>query len=109
MKRAVNRLVACSDLNPAPLIDAPRVEAFARRHVDVVDRLIPGFIAERLERGDRERVAEAVGSRFDGSNQATSTVCGLDLAAHGYSVGTGPRATVGAPSPEGRAVPAGRR
>jgi hypothetical protein len=108
IKRAVNRLVACSDLNPAPLVDAPRLEAFARRHVDVVDRVIPGSIAERLERGDRERVAEAVGSRFDASNGTTSAACRLDLAAYGYSVGTGSRAVIGERSPEDRAVPAGR-
>jgi hypothetical protein len=108
MKRAVNRLVACTDLNPAPLVDAPRLEAFARRHVDIIDRVIPGFIAKRLERGDRERVAEAVGRRFDASNGVTSAVCGLDLAAYGYSVVTGPRVEVGERSPEGGAVPAGR-
>jgi hypothetical protein len=108
IKRAVNRLVACSDLNPAPLVDAPRLEAFARRHVDGVDRLIPGFVAERLERGDRERVAEAVGNRFDASNGVTSAVCGLDLAAYGYSIDAEPRAAVGERSTEHRAVPARR-
>jgi hypothetical protein len=86
VKRAINRLVACSDLNPSPLFDAPRLEAFARRRVAVLDRLVPGFLAERLERRDRERVADAVGDRFDESNRATSELCRLDLAAYGYSV-----------------------
>jgi Sulfotransferase family len=87
IKRAVNRLAARSDLNPAPLFDAPRLEAFARRREGLVDHLIPAALATRLERRDRERVADAVGDRFDASNRATSDACGLDLATLGYSVG----------------------
>jgi hypothetical protein len=93
VKRAVNRLVACSDLNPSPLVDAPRLETFARRRVAAIDRLIPGFLAERLERRDRARVADAVGDRFDESNRATSELCRLDLAAYGYSVAAETRGT----------------
>jgi hypothetical protein len=107
LKRAINRLAARTDVNPAPLVNLPRIEAFARRRVDLVDRLIPGFIRERLERGDRDRVAEAVGDRFDESNRATANLCGLDLAAHGYSVALAPRAGGAERSPAERAVPAG--
>jgi hypothetical protein len=85
-KRVLNRLFARSDVNPAPIIDAPRLDAFARRRIGAVDRLVPGFLAARLERRDRDRVLEYVGDRFDRSNSTTSALCGLDLAAHGYSI-----------------------
>jgi Sulfotransferase family len=106
IKRAINRLAARTDVNPAPLMNLPRIEAFARRHVDVVDRVIPGFVAEGLERADRDRVAEAVGDRFDDSNRVTAGLCGLDLAAHGYSIAVEPPATGAERRPEHRAVPA---
>jgi Sulfotransferase family len=88
-KRIVNRLVARSDLNPAPVIAAPRLESLARRRIDFVDRLIPSFISSRLERRDREAVDRAVSDRFEDSNRATSELCRLDLAGYGYSVGGG--------------------
>jgi hypothetical protein len=88
-KRVANRLIARSDLNPAPLIAAPRLDAIARRHMGVLDRLVPGFVASRLERRDRDRVSKAVGDRFEDSNRATCDLCGLDLAARGYSVAGG--------------------
>jgi hypothetical protein len=86
-KRVLNRLVARSDLNPAPLIDAPRLDAFARRRIHMVDHLVPGFFTARLEQRDRDRVMEHVQDRFHFSNRATSELCGLDLAVHGYSAG----------------------
>jgi hypothetical protein len=84
-KRVLNRLFARSDLHPAPLIDAPRLEALARRRIGAVDRLVPGFLTARLERRDRDRVIEHARGRFELSNCATSALCGLDLAVHGYS------------------------
>lgn len=108
VKRAMNRLVARSDLNPAPLIDAPRLEAFARRRVGVVDRLLPRFLAERLERRDRARIADAVRDRFDDSNRATSDLCRLDLAAYGYSVGAEPHRASAGGHADRRPTPVGR-
>jgi hypothetical protein len=107
IKRAINRLAACTDVNPAPLMNLPRIEAFARRHVELVDRLTPGPIAQRLEQGDRDRVAEAVGGRFDASNRVTAVLCGLDLATYGYSIAFAPRAADVERSPAHRAVPTG--
>jgi hypothetical protein len=109
VKRTVNRLVARSDVNPAPLIDAPRLEAFARRRADVVDRLVPGFLAARIERRARDRVAEAVRGRYEDSNRVTSDVCELDLDAYGYTVGRKERGATAGRLHRGRSLPVAGR
>jgi hypothetical protein len=107
VKRIVNRLVARSDVNPAPLVDAPRLESFVRRRVDLVDHLVPGFIRERSGRRAQDRVAEAVRGLYDDSNWVTSDLCRLDLARYGYAVGRKARGGAAESSPRGRALHVG--
>ena len=87
--RLLNRLGPRNELNPAPLVDSPRVAAFATR---LRGRLDPSrlpaahALADRSEQRLRERVAETVGDRYAASNRVTAEITGLDLAGYGWRV-----------------------
>jgi hypothetical protein len=87
--RLLNRFGPRNELNPAPLLESPRVAALAtnlRKHLDPTRLRAAQGVADRSERRLRERVAELVGTRYAESNTITSEMFDLDLAGYGWAV-----------------------
>jgi hypothetical protein len=56
----------------------------ARLLVDGIDRLTPGGVKDRIQRGWRELIEAETEGRYEESNRRTAALTGLDLARFGY-------------------------
>jgi Sulfotransferase family len=91
VRRRLNRLAVRTDVNPAPLIEAPLAYRAVRRAtrdnwVDKrVDGAFPQWVHRRLDSNLRRIAAEAVGDRYRESNRATAELTGIDLSSYGWT------------------------
>jgi len=85
ISRRLNRLFVLTDVNPNPLVDAPRITRAFRRAVPAADRL-PSVVIERSERRLRNRISTLIGDRYGESNARLSRLTGVDLEPYGYVV-----------------------
>jgi hypothetical protein len=91
VRRRLNRLGVRTELNPAPLFEAPVVQRAMRwatrdKLVDkLVDAALPRPVHERCDSKLRRVAAAAVGDRYRESNRATSELTGIDLSSYGWT------------------------
>jgi hypothetical protein len=84
VRRRLNALGVCSDLNPAPPFASPAFWRLGKQ----LDRaaLVPRQVVAKEEAKLRAAVAETVGDRYVESNRITAELTGVDLAAYGWMV-----------------------
>jgi hypothetical protein len=91
VRRRLNRLAVRSEVNPAPLFEAPVVKRAVRwatrdKRIDrLVDALLPRPVHERSDAKLRSVAAAAAGDRYRESNRATSELTGIDLSSYGWT------------------------
>ena len=78
-----------ADVNPNPLVDAPRLANRLRAVAATADRL-PRPVIERGERRLRARISAGIADRFGPSNAHLAQLTGLDLGYYGYLLERGP-------------------
>ena len=84
VRRVLNGLGVCTDLNPAPPLASPVFWRLGKR----VDRLslAPRQAVDREEEKLRRTVEEIVGDRYVDSNRQTAELLGVDLGAYGWMI-----------------------
>jgi hypothetical protein len=91
VRRRLNRLAVRTEVNPAPLFEAPIAQRAVRwatrdKLVDkLVDAALPRSVHDRLDSKLRCVAAAAVGDRYRESNRATSELTGIDLGSYGWT------------------------
>jgi hypothetical protein len=82
VRRVLNGIGVCTDLNPAPPLASPVFWRLGKR----IDRLslAPRQAVDREEAKLRRTVAEIVGERYVDSNRRTAELLGVDLGAYGW-------------------------
>jgi sulfotransferase family protein len=91
VRRRLNRLAVRTEVNPAPLFEAPiaqRAVRWATRDnlVDtLVDAALPRSLHERFDSNLRRVAAAAVGDRYRESNRITAKLTGIDLSSYGWT------------------------
>jgi sulfotransferase family protein len=87
VRRRRNRLIARSEVHPAPAIESRWLRRLTRVVLGVpVGSLVPQRVAERSEASLRRQVEELVGDQYRESNRATAGLTGIDLAGYGWTV-----------------------
>lgn len=86
VQRQVNKLVGGRGVNPAPLIDAPRLSTRLAGGLVRVDRRLPARLRRRADARLAREVERAAAGRFAESNAITAELTSLDLAVHGYEM-----------------------
>jgi hypothetical protein len=107
--RRLNRLFVLADVNPNPVVVAPRLADRLRKATRAADRL-PSAVIDRSERRLRNRISSLIAGRYGESNGRVSRLTGLDLLSFGYVVepsGAPPERTDG-PSAASEAGPPAR-
>jgi len=84
VRRVLNGLGVCTDLNPAPPLASPVFWRLGKR----IDRLslAPRQAVDREEEKLRRTVEEIVGDRYVDSNRETAELLGVDLGAYGWMI-----------------------
>jgi hypothetical protein len=84
VRRVLNGLGVCTDLNPAPPLASPVFWRLGKR----IDRLslAPRQAVDREEEKLRRTVEEIVGDRYVDSNRQTAELLGVDLGAYGWMI-----------------------
>jgi Sulfotransferase family len=82
LRRVLNGIGVCTDLNPAPPLASPVFWRLGKR----IDRLslAPRQVVDREEEKLRSTVEGIVGDRYVDSNRRTAELLGVDLGAYGW-------------------------
>jgi hypothetical protein len=84
--RPVHRVLRRTELNQAPMVDAPRLATTLNRAAAWVDLRLPPRARRRFDDRMEQAVATACGDRFRAGNRHASAALDLDLGALGYAV-----------------------